>query len=71
MPTAAKATPAEPSIHYLLVQAYRALGRAEDAQAEMRVFSQLDEAARAATAARAREAIQGKEAGKERQAPPQ
>jgi len=67
----AKATPAEPSIHYLLVQAYRALGRAEDAQAEMRVFSQLDEAARAATAARAREAIQGKEAGKERQAPPQ
>ena len=66
----AKAMPAEPSIHYLLAQAYRALGRGPEAQAEMQVFSRLDEAARAATAARAREAIQSKDNSKEGQLPP-
>lgn len=66
----AKAMPAEPSIHYILAQAYRALGRGPEAQAEMQIFSRLDEAARAATAARAREAIQSKEDRKEGQPPP-
>ncbi len=67
--TSAKAMPAEPSIHYLLAQAYRALGRGQEAQAEMQIFSRMDEAARAATAARAREAIQSKEGNKESQQP--
>jgi tetratricopeptide (TPR) repeat protein len=66
----AKAMPAEPSIHFLLAQAYRALGRGQEAQEEMQIFSRLDEAARAATAARAREAIQSKEGNKEGQPPP-
>jgi len=48
----AKAMPAEPSIHFLLAQAYRALGAVQEAQAEMQIFSRLDEAARAATAGR-------------------
>jgi tetratricopeptide (TPR) repeat protein len=63
----AKAMPGEPSIHYLLAQAYRALGRGQEAQAEMQIFSRLDEAARAATAARAREAIQSKGGNREDQ----
>ena len=57
----AKATPADESIHFLLAQAYRALGRADEAGAEMRTFSKLEEEARAATAARAEEAIKSKQ----------
>jgi len=56
----AKATPSDASIHFLLAQAYRALGRADDARAEMRVFSKLEEESRAATARRAEEAIKSK-----------
>jgi len=58
---AIKADPAEPRNHFLLAKAYRALGRAEEAQAEMQTFSKLDEAARAATAERAQEVIKNKE----------
>src|SRR6267143_1304708 len=36
---AEKADPAEPSTHFLLAQAYRALGKTQEAQAEMRLFS--------------------------------
>jgi tetratricopeptide (TPR) repeat protein len=57
---AVKADPAESSTHFLLAQAYRALGRAQDAQAEMKVFSQLEESARAKTAERAKEVLQEK-----------
>jgi tetratricopeptide (TPR) repeat protein len=58
---AAKADPAEPSTHFLLAKVYRALGRPQDAQAEMQTFSKLEENARAATAERAQEVIKNKE----------
>ena len=57
---AAKADPAESSTHFLLGQAYRAIGRTQEAQAEMKVFSELEESARAKTAARAKEVLQEK-----------
>jgi tetratricopeptide (TPR) repeat protein len=59
---AVKAEPADPSIHFLLSKVYRALGRVEEAQAELQTFSKLDAAARAATAERVHEVIQNKEA---------
>jgi tetratricopeptide (TPR) repeat protein len=58
---AAKAQPDESRPHFLLAQAYRALGRTDESQTEMKAFSMLEERARAATAERAREAIQSKE----------
>lgn len=58
---AVKANPTEASVHFLLAKTYRALGRTEEAQAEMRAFSKLEESARAATAERAREVIKNKE----------
>jgi len=57
---AAKADPGEPSTHFLLAQAYRAIGRTQEAQAEMKVFSTLEESARAKTAERAKEVLQEK-----------
>ena len=61
---AVKADPAESLTHFLLAQAYRALGRTQEAQAEMNVFSKLEESSRAKTAERATELLQEK--GKER-----
>lgn len=58
---AAKADPTEASTHFLLAKTYRALGRTQEAQAEMQTFSKLEESARAATAERAREVIKNKE----------
>jgi tetratricopeptide (TPR) repeat protein len=58
---AVKADPSEPTAHFLLAKAYRALGRTQDAQAEMQTFSKLEERARAATAERAQEVIKNKE----------
>ncbi len=57
---AVKADPGESSTHFLLAQAYRALGRTHEAQAEMKVFSKLEESARAKTAERAKEVLQEK-----------
>ena len=57
---AAKADPAEASTHFLLAQAYRALGRTQEAQAEMKVFSKLEESSRAKAAERATELLQEK-----------
>lgn len=54
---AEKSNPSEPSTHFLLAQAYRATGNAQQAQAEMKSFSELEEKARAATAQRAHEVI--------------
>jgi tetratricopeptide (TPR) repeat protein len=53
----AKASPEEPSIHFLLAQTYRALGRGQEAQTELEIFSKLDESARAATAERAEKVL--------------
>jgi len=58
---AVKANPADPATHFLLARAYRAAGRAAEAQSEMETFRRLDEAARAATAQRAEEVIKEKE----------
>ncbi len=52
-----KSNPAEPKTHFLLAQAYRATGRTEEAQTEMKTFSELEGKARAATAERAQEVI--------------
>ena len=57
---AVKATPNEPTAHFSLAQAYRALGQTEQAQAEMQIFAKLDASARAATAQRAEEVIRNK-----------
>lgn len=54
---AEKFNPSEPSTHFLLAQAYRALGNSQQAQAEMKSFSELEGKARAAAAERAHEVI--------------
>ena len=61
--TAEQTNPEEPSIHFLLAQAYRAVGRTKEAQTEMGVFSKLEESNRAAVAERAKQVIQNKENG--------
>jgi len=58
---AAKSDPSEPSTHFLLAQAYRGLGKPDQVQAEMKIFAKLEESARAASAERARQQLQGKE----------
>jgi predicted Zn-dependent protease len=58
---ATKATPGDPTVHFLLAQAYRSLGRTQEARAEMQFFSKLEESARAATAARAEQVMQNKQ----------
>ena len=58
---AATADPTEPRSHFLLSQAYRALGRTQEAQAEMRTFSKLQDASQAAKAARAKQILENKE----------
>jgi len=57
---AVKADPAESLTHFLLAQAYRALGRTQEAQAEMKIFSKLEESSRAKTAERATELLHEK-----------
>ena len=57
---AEKSDPAEASTHFLLAQTYRAMGRTQEAQAEMKLFSKLEENARAATAERAKQLLQEK-----------
>jgi tetratricopeptide (TPR) repeat protein len=58
---AVKTSPDEPTIHFFLAQAYRALGRAQDAKMEMQTFAKLEESARAATADRTRQVIKNQE----------
>jgi tetratricopeptide (TPR) repeat protein len=55
---AVKANPDDPSLHYLLAQAYRSLGRTQEAQAELQLFSKLAASARANTANRAQQVMQ-------------
>lgn len=59
---AARASPDDPQVHFFLAQAYRELGQTREGQAEMKIYSTLEENARASAAARARELIQNKEA---------
>jgi tetratricopeptide (TPR) repeat protein len=58
---AVKANPTEPGVHFSLAQAYRAVGKPQEAQAEMKVFAKLDASARAKTAEQAEQAIQNQE----------
>ncbi|MGA8028033.1 MAG: tetratricopeptide repeat protein [Bryobacteraceae bacterium] len=58
---AAKAAPAEPTLHFSLAQAYRALGQTQQAQQEMQIFAKLDADARAASAQQAEQAIKNKD----------
>jgi tetratricopeptide (TPR) repeat protein len=57
---AEKISPEEPSIHFLLGQALRSLGRLMEAKAEMDIFTKLEENARAATAQRAKQVLENK-----------
>jgi tetratricopeptide (TPR) repeat protein len=56
---AAHASPDDPTVHYMLAQAYKATGHTEEARTEMELFSKLEESARAATAERAQQVMQG------------
>jgi predicted Zn-dependent protease len=58
---AERSSPDDPSVHFFLAHVYRALGRSREAQAEMQVFSTLEESARSAKAERAKEVLQNKE----------
>jgi tetratricopeptide (TPR) repeat protein len=58
---AIQANAKDPTSHFALAQAYRALGRTQEAQREMQLFSKLDAETRAATAEQAQEAIKNKE----------
>ena len=58
---AGKSDPAQSNIHFLLAQALRATGKTREAQAEMQIFSKLEENARAKTAERAKQLLQEKE----------
>lgn len=53
-----KAIPDEPTVHYLLGQVYRALGRTQEAQTELGIYSKLEASSRAATASRAQQVMQ-------------
>lgn len=58
---AVHANPNDPQPHFLLAQAYRSLGRTQEAQSEMQLFSKLEESARAATASRAQQVMQNRD----------
>jgi tetratricopeptide (TPR) repeat protein len=58
---AEKDDPGEPGTHFLLAQALRATGHTQEAQAQMQIFSKLEESARAKTAERAKQLLQEKD----------
>ncbi|MGB7844464.1 MAG: tetratricopeptide repeat protein [Candidatus Acidiferrum sp.] len=58
---AGKSDPTEPSIHFWMAQAYRALGKTQAAQAELKLFGKLEESARTSTADRAQRVMREKE----------
>ena len=58
---AEKADPAEAGTHFLLAQALRAVGHTQEAQAEMQIFSKLEESARAKSAERAKQLLEEKD----------
>jgi tetratricopeptide (TPR) repeat protein len=58
--SAEKVSPEEPTIHFLLGQALRSLGRTAEAKTEMDIFTKLEESARAANAEHARQVLENK-----------
>jgi len=57
---AEKSDPAEASTHFLPAQTYCAIEKTQEAQAEMKLFSKLEESSRAAAAERAKQLLQEK-----------
>jgi len=57
---AEKVSPEEPTIHFLLGQALRSVGRTAESKAEMDIFTKLEESARAANAEHARQVLENK-----------
>jgi len=62
--SAEKINPEEASIHFLLGQALRSLGRTAEAKSEMDAFTKLEESARAATAQHAKQVLENKNQNK-------
>ena len=58
---AAQATPQEPSIHFLLSRAYKALGNNEESRSELQVYARLQREASESTANQAKDVIKAKE----------
>lgn len=58
-----RSDPAKPSTHFLLAQAYRAIGRKQEAGNELQLFSELETKARAATAENAQDVIKESQSG--------
>lgn len=58
---AVQADPSVSSTHFLLAQAYRAEGQTQQAQAEMQLFSKLEESSRAASTERLRNVLKSKD----------
>jgi tetratricopeptide (TPR) repeat protein len=58
--SAEKISPEEPTIHFLLGQSLRSLGRMAEAKSEMDLFTKLEESARAASAEHARQVLDNK-----------
>lgn len=58
---AIQADPSVSSTHFQLAQAYRAEGQTQQAQAEMQLFSKLEESARAASAERLRNVLKSRD----------
>lgn len=59
---AEKASPDEPSIHFLLAQVYRAQGKSSDARAELATYGRLQRDASAAVSQRAADELKAKQA---------
>jgi tetratricopeptide (TPR) repeat protein len=62
--SAEHASPEAPTAHFFLAKAYRSTGNAQKAEAEMQIFSKLEESAQQSTAARAEEVIKAKESSR-------
>lgn len=58
---AAQATPREPSIHFLLSRAYKALGNNDQSRSELQLYATLQREASEATAKQAKDVITAKE----------
>ncbi len=58
---AAQASPKEPSIHFLLSRAYKALGNGEQARSELQLYAKLQREASEATAQQAKDVMSAKD----------
>ncbi len=61
---AEQATPSEPSIHFLLSRAYKALGNNEEARSQLQLYAKLQRESSESTAQQARDVIRAKDGAK-------